>query len=80
MAWPIEFKGVVHGKTIALDEETCLPDGYRVTLRLVLGPGEGVRLAFGGWADMTPKEDAEMEKFFSELRGRPVKFTDGDPE
>jgi hypothetical protein len=28
---PIVFKGVIHGKTITLDEESFLPDGYRVT-------------------------------------------------
>ena len=78
MAWPIVFKGVVHGKTITLDEETFLPDGYRVTLHLVLEPGEGIRLAAGGWADMTPEQEAEMEKLISDLRGRPVNLSDGD--
>jgi hypothetical protein len=78
MAMPIVLQGVIHGKTITLDEETCLPDGYRVTLQLMLEPGEGLRLSFGAWADMTPEQTAEMEKFFSDLRGRPVTFSDGD--
>ena len=47
MAWPIVFKGVVHGKTITLDEETPLPEGFRVTLHLILEPEEALQLAAG---------------------------------
>jgi hypothetical protein len=52
------FKGVVHGKTIELDRAVGLPDGQAVTVVVQpsngdpkLPPGEGVRRAFGGWAE-----------------------------
>ena len=32
----IVLTGVIHGKTITLDERSLLPDGSRVTLHLVL--------------------------------------------
>lgn len=75
MADEIEFTGTVRGKKIIeLDEETFLPDGYRVRLRLLLQPGEGLKLAAGAWADMTPEEEEEQERMLSELRGRPMKI------
>jgi hypothetical protein len=76
---PIVFKGVIHGKTITLDEESFLPDGYRVTLHLVLDKEEGLRLAAGGWADMTAEEVADFEQTMPELHGRPFKLPDPDP-
>jgi hypothetical protein len=76
---PIVFKGVINGKTITLDEKSFLPDGYRVTLHLILEPEEAIRLASGGWADMTPEEVADYEQFMSEFLGRPVKLPDPDP-
>ena len=70
---PIVLTGVIRGdKMIELDEESFLPDGYRVTLHLILEPGEGLRLAAGGWADMTPEEEDDLEKTISALRGRPM--------
>ena len=33
---PIELTGVVRGRTITLDADTFLPDGYRVTLHVAL--------------------------------------------
>lgn len=71
---PIVFKGVIHGKTITLDEKSFLPDGYRVTLHLVLEPEEAMRLSCGAWADMTPEEIAEYEQLMSELYGQPIKL------
>ena len=72
---PIMFTGVMRGrKTIELDDESFLPDGYRVTLHLILEPGEGLRLAAGAWADMTPEEEADLEETLSQLRGRPVRI------
>jgi hypothetical protein len=62
-------------KTIELDEETFLPDGYPVTLQLVLQPGEGLKLSAGAWADMTPEQEVELEETLSKMRGRPVKLT-----
>ncbi len=75
---PIVLTGVVHGKTIALDEETCLPDGYRATLHLILKPGEGIEIAFGAWADMTPEQIADFEDTISSLRGRPIRMPEND--
>ncbi|MCI0459769.1 MAG: hypothetical protein L0Z62_22695 [Gemmataceae bacterium] len=74
MSRPIELKGVVHGNIITLDEKTFLPDGYRVTLHLILEPEEALRLAGGAWADMTPEEIADFEQTLSEFYGRPVKM------
>lgn len=56
------LRGVIHGKTIELDNETGLPDGQRVkiTVQPVFGdekligrlaPGEGIRRSAGAWAD-----------------------------
>jgi hypothetical protein len=50
------FKGVVHGRIIELDHEPGLPDGEKVTVTVEvaangLPPGEGLRRAFGAWAD-----------------------------
>ncbi len=62
-------------KIIELDDDSFLPDGYRVTLHLVLQPGEGLKLAAGGWADMTPEEVADLEDILSRSRGRPIKIS-----
>lgn len=76
---PIVFKGVIHGTTITLDERSFLPDGYRVTMHLILEPEEALRLSFGAWADMTPEEVADYERIMSEFEGRPVKLPDPGP-
>jgi hypothetical protein len=76
---PIVFKGVIHGQTITLDEKSFLPDGYRVTLHLILEPEEAIRLASGGWADMTPEEVADFEQTMSEFLGRPYKMPGPEP-
>jgi hypothetical protein len=76
---PSEITGVIHGKTITLDEDTFLPDGYRVPLHVILEREEAFRLAIGGWADMTPEEIADLEAHLSECRGRPVKLPEGPP-
>jgi hypothetical protein len=57
----INAKGVVHGKTIELDEQPGIPEGQRVSvlLRPALAAGEGLRRAFGAWA-----EDAEHLRQF----------------
>jgi hypothetical protein len=72
MSRPIVLKGVIHGKTITLDEEAYLPDGYRVTLHLILEPGEGLRLSFGALADMTEDQAADFDQLMAELDGLPV--------
>jgi hypothetical protein len=79
MARPIELTGVIHGNTITLDEKTFLPDGYLVTLHLILQPQEAIRLSAGAWADMTPEEVADFEQTLSEFLGRPFKMPEPDP-
>lgn len=79
MSFPIELKGVVQGRTITLDEKTILPDGYRVTLHLILEPGEGLRLSAGAWADMTPEQQADLDATMMQLRGRAFKIPLEDP-
>jgi hypothetical protein len=79
MPMPIVLTGVVNGKTIELDERSFLPDGYRVTLHLILEPDEALRLSFGSWADMTPEEIADFEQTMSEFEGRPFKMPGTDP-
>jgi len=55
-----QVRGTIHGKLIELSEETGLPDGQEVTVFLQstekpaqqpVPPGEGLRLAFGAWAE-----------------------------
>jgi hypothetical protein len=77
---PVVLTGVISGTTITLDEKSFMPDGYRVTLHLILEPGEGLRLAAGGWADMTPEEIASFEELMTELDGTPFKMPEPDPE
>jgi hypothetical protein len=66
------YYGIVHGTTIELGAETGLPDGLpvRITVQPAnedtqrLPPGEGLRRAFGAWA-----EDAEeLDAFLAEIR------------
>jgi hypothetical protein len=72
---PIILEGVMRGrKTIELDEDSFLPDGYRVKLHVILEPDEALRLAAGAWADMTPEQEADLEETLSHLRGRPVQI------
>jgi hypothetical protein len=69
---PGAFDGVVHGKTIELAESPGLPDGQAVSVivKLVesndarLPPGEGLRRAFGGWAE----DGEELDKFLEWTR------------
>ena len=66
---PGMFGGVVHGKTIELVESPGLPDGQAVSVfvRTVepstarLPPGEGLRRAFGGWAEGGDELDQFLE-------------------
>jgi len=78
----IMFKGVVHGKTIELDQEPGLPDGQQVTVTVQptdgiqkLPPGEGLRRSFGAWA-----EDAEELDRFLEWNRQRRKLSRGDLE
>ncbi len=65
---PTVLNGTVHGKTIELNEEPGLPDGQRVTVTVqvveegnTLPPGEGLRRAFGGWAEDGDELDKYLE-------------------
>jgi hypothetical protein len=52
-------RGIVHGRTIKLDQDTGLPDGQEVVVTVQtltkagsrLSPGEGIRRSAGGWSD-----------------------------
>ena len=70
MATPATVRrGVVHGKTIELDEETGLSDGQKVNVLVQpiesgaqrLPSGEGLRRACGGWAEDAEELDAYLE-------------------
>ena len=59
------LRGVIHGKTIELEQEPGLPDGQGVAVTLQplqerrLPPGEGIRRSAGAWAD----DAEELDKF-----------------
>lgn len=65
-------RGIVHGRMIELVDDTGLPDGQEVAV--VLSPvtngltdapiGEGLRRAFGAWAE----DSAELDDFLREIR------------
>jgi len=62
------LKGVVHGKTIELEQPVNLPDGQEVTVVVQpaepgkkLAVGEGLRRAFGGWSDDIKGLDEYLE-------------------
>ncbi len=58
-------KGVVHGKTIELQDEPGMPDGQvvSVVLRPALPPGEGLRRSFGAWA----QDAKDLPQFVKEV-------------
>jgi hypothetical protein len=78
MSTPVVLKGIIRGNMIELPDRTFLPDGYEVTLHLILTREEAFTLAAGACADMTPEEIAEGEAILSEFEGRPVKIPDPD--
>ena len=62
------LRGVVHGKTIELEQESRFPDGQQVTVILEparqaekLPPGEGIRRSAGGWSDDPEGLDQYLE-------------------
>ena len=60
------FRGIVHGKTIELPQETGLPEGQEVTIRIEavserLASGEGITLSAGGWAEESEDLDAYLK-------------------
>jgi hypothetical protein len=78
MSRPIELTGVINGLTITLDEETCVPDGHRVTLHLILTREEALDFSFGCWKDLTPEQIAEFEEIASEFTDAPFKMPEAD--
>ncbi len=59
-------RGVIHGKTIELPQETGLPEGQEVTVTLesvveVSEPGAGIRESAGGWAEDAEELDKYLE-------------------
>lgn len=62
----IPIKGRIRGTTIQLDHRVDLPDGQEVNVQLtVVGEvGNGLRAAFGGWAD----ESGELDAFLDSVR------------
>jgi hypothetical protein len=77
MTTPLTTKGVMHGKTIELDQELGIQDGQEVTVTVQLNaksalePGEGLKRSAGGWEDI-PELDEYLEQV-RQLRkqGRP---------
>ncbi|MEI8376127.1 MAG: hypothetical protein WCJ35_25185 [Planctomycetota bacterium] len=62
----ITVHGVMHGRTIELDEDLGVAEGQKVEVQVKLfqtAPkwGEGILRSAGGWADY-PEMDAIMEK------------------
>jgi hypothetical protein len=64
------LRGVAHAKIIELESELALPEGQPVTVMVQpaptgggaadqLPPGEGLRRAFGAWAD----DAGELDKY-----------------
>ena len=63
---PHVHRGVIHGKTIELDDDAGFPDGQEVKVTVEpategLPPGEGLRRAFGGWAENAEELDEYLE-------------------
>jgi hypothetical protein len=61
-------KGVIRGKTIELDEEPGFDEGQEVSVSIhavspgpPLPPGEGLKRAFGAWADDAEEVDRYLE-------------------
>ena len=64
------MRGVVHGKTIELEQAPGLPDGQPVGVTIEPlaaagpeqpAPGEGLRRAFGAWAGDAEELDTFLE-------------------
>jgi len=66
------LRGVAHGKIIELESELALPEGQPVTVMVqpvvstaedvgALPPGEGLRRAFGAWAEDADELDKYLE-------------------
>ncbi len=78
MARTLEMKGVIQGKTIALDEATFLPDGCPVIVHLSLSREEALRQLMLPCEPMTPEELADLEECLSGFHDRPIQLPPSD--
>ena len=75
---PIELHGVIHGKTIELQELSGLPDGQLVSLTVraasPIPPNgtvhEGLLLSAGGWADGGEELDEWLKETYEARKHR----------
>jgi hypothetical protein len=71
MMTPTKVNGVITGRTIELDLEPGFPTGQKVLVTIEpklesdnpgsLSPGEGLRRAFGAWAEEAEELDKYLE-------------------
>lgn len=58
------LNGIIHGKTIELEQESGFPDGQRVVV--VVSPtrkaGDGVKKSAGAWSDAGDDFDAWLDE------------------
>ncbi len=76
MTTTVSATGVVRGTSIELDRPSGLPDGTRVEVAIqqkqtALPPGEGLRRAFGAWADDPEGVDRFLEQVRSDRDNDP---------
>jgi hypothetical protein len=70
MAIETKLKGIIHGKTIELEQESGLPDGQTVAVTVHplhdkrLPSCEGIRRAAGAWAD----DPSGLDDYLEQLR------------
>lgn len=74
----LELKGVIHGKTITLEEATFLPDGCPVMVYLTLSREEALRLLMFPCEPMAPEELSDREETLSEFHDRPIQLPPSD--
>lgn len=74
----LELKGVIHGKTITLDEATFLPDGCPVIVHLTLSREEALRQLMLPLPPMSPEELADLEESLSEFHNRRMQLPHDD--
>jgi len=65
-------RGVIHGRTIELDQDLGLNEGEEVEVHVTIVPksqpwGEGLLRSAGGWADY-PELDAVMEQIHQDRK------------
>jgi len=74
----LELKGVIHGKTITLEEATFLPDGCPVIVHLTLSREEALHQLALSRESMSPEEVTDLEESLSEFHERPVQLPPSD--